>query len=144
MRSVCGLVFLLILPSALWAQREPCLTGADTPDCGIQVVFNPPLKAPDNDIVTVPSELTVDVPLRLKPTKLRVNSGPAGTQVSEFKPLAETAHYKKGKGVAQFRMEINDCPPNGGVLTIDILTSRLPYPIAVNSKPFECRQHTSQ
>lgn len=141
------LVLMLVLSAVanLRAQREPCLTGAESPDCGIKVVLNPPLQSADENIISVPNEITIDVPLRLHPTKVQLNSGPIETAGGEqFKLFAETGHYKKVGSLARFQLEINRCPgPNDG-LVFSVLSPRLPYAIVVNSKPLECRQRGEQ
>ena len=142
------LFYGFVLSSAIavnaWAQMEPCLTGIDTQGCGIKVTMNPPLNVAGEKIFWVPNEITVDVPMRLHPTKVQLKSGAAGTETAEsFKPLVESAHYKKTSGLARFQMEVKNCPGSDSALELYIITPKLPYPIAVNYQPFECKQRES-
>ena|SRR5271165_351935 len=140
MRAACALMIVLIGRASMWAQREPCLARTDSPDCGIRITLNPPPKEPDENVIWVPNEVTIDVPLRLHATKVQLNTGAAGTGIDQFKLLAETKHYKKVDGVARFLVEIKSCPQADSSFVFDILSERLPYPVTVNSKPFECKQ----
>jgi hypothetical protein len=144
MRFVCGLMLWLVAAANLWAQREPCLAATDIPDCGIKIIVNPPLKPPDENVIWAPSEVTIDVPLRLHPSKVRLNSAPTGSDVAEFKLFAETARYKKVDSFARYQMEIKNCPEGDNGFVFNILSPRLPYPIVVNSKPFECKQRATK
>ncbi len=140
-RIFCGLTLWLVVGASLWAQSEPCLAGVDSPGCGIKITMNPPLKSPDENILWVPNEITIDVPLRLHATKVQLKSGPTGTAVADaFKPFAETAHYKKAGGLARFELQIKSCPEADNAFLFYIFPAHLPYPIAVNSQPFECEQ----
>ncbi len=127
----------------MWGQNEPCLVGTDNPDCGIKITLNPPPKAPDENVMWVPNEVTIDAPLRLHATKVQLNTGAAGTAVDQFKLFAETAHYKKVDGVARFQVQIKSCPKADSGFVFEILSARLPYPLTVNAKPFECKQRTN-
>jgi hypothetical protein len=134
-------MLLSIAAVASWAQMEPCLTGIETQGCGIKVMMNPPLNLSDEKVFWVPNEITVEVPMRLHPTKVQLKSGPAGTETAEsFKALVESAHYKKVSGSARFQMEVKNCPGADNALELYIITPKLPYPIAVNYQPFECKQ----
>lgn len=141
MRAACVLMLLVTAAASMWAQREPCLAGTDSPDCGIRITLNPPPTEPDGNIIWVPNEVTIDVPLRLHATKVQLNTGASGTEIGQFKLFAETAHYKKVDGLARFQVKIKSCPQADSGFMFDILSARLPYPMAVNSKPFECKQH---
>ena len=136
MRSFCGMVLLLAASTMLWAQREPCLAGIDSPDCGIKVTLDPPLSG---NILPVPNEVTIEVPMRLHPSKIQLNNGPIGGVADDFKLLAETSHYKKVKGVARFKMAIKSCPETAPAFEFYIIAPHFPYPIAVNAAPYECK-----
>ena len=140
MRFLCGLALLSTATITAFAQMEPCLTGIDTQGCGIKVTMNPPLNLADEKVFWVPNEITVEVPMRLHATKVQLKSGPAGTEVGDlFKPLVESAKYKKTGGLARFQMEVKNCPGSDKALELYIITPKLPYPIAVNYQPFECK-----
>jgi hypothetical protein len=142
MRLFCGLMLLLVCMPNAWAQREPCLAGTDSPDCGIRITMSPPLKSPDDNTFWVPNEITIDVPLRLHPTKVQLMSGPTGTEVADaFKLFAETARYKKVGNSARFQLEIKNCPGVDNALEFLIASPKLPSPIVVNYQPLECQQH---
>lgn len=136
MRCVCGLMLLLACSTVLWAQREPCLTGIDTPGCGIKITLDPPLSG---NVLPVPNQVTIDVPMRLHPAKIQLNDGPIGGVADDFKPFAETTHYKKVKGVARFQLEITSCPEAANAFEFYIIAPHFPYPIAVNAAPYECK-----
>lgn len=142
MRIACGLVLFLAATTTLWGQMEPCLAGADSPDCGIKVVVAPPPEPPDENVIWAPSEVTIDVPLRMHPTKIQLNAGPAGTEAATFKSVAATTHYKKVGNVARFQVQIKSCPEGDNLLVFNIVSPRLPYPLAANPKLFECKQKT--
>jgi len=145
MRFCFGLLALLLTTATLWAQREPCLAGVDTPECGIKITMNPPATAPDENVLWVPNEITVDVPMRLHPSKVELKSGPAAAEGADtFKPIAETTHYKKTEGVARFRFDIKSCPGSDNALQFEIVAPRLPYPITVNRQPLECKQRAAK
>ncbi len=145
MRICCGLVLALAAACSMWAQREPCLTGTDTPGCGITITMNPPLKLPEENTFWVPNAITIDVPLRLRPTKVQLNSGPAGTQAAaNFKLFAQARHYTKRGGLARFQIDVKDCPGADNAFEVYIFSAHLPYPIATNYQPFECKQRTAR
>jgi len=107
--------------------------------------MNPPLKLPDEKIFWVPNQITIDVPLRLHPTKVQLKSGPTGTEIADqLKLFAETAKYKKAGGSVRFQLEIKDCPGVADAFTFFIVAPRLPYPIVVNYQGFECKQRASK
>lgn len=143
MRAVCVLMLLVAGAISVWGQNEPCLVGTDSPDCGIKITLNPPSQAPDENAIWVPNEVTIDAPLRLHATKVQATTGTAGTAVDQFKLFAEAAHYKKVEGVARFKVQIKSCPQADSSFVFQILTARLPYPLTVNPKPFECKQHAN-
>ncbi|HLI62381.1 MAG TPA: hypothetical protein VKV05_03195 [Terriglobales bacterium] len=136
MRFFCGMMLLLAAATNLWAQREPCLTGIDSPDCGIKITLNPPLSG---NILPVPNKITIEVPMRLHPAKIQLNSGPMDGVAGDFKPFLETTHYKKVKGAARFQMEIKSCPETDNAFEFYIIAPHFPYPFAVNSAPYECK-----
>ena len=142
MRIAFALVLFLAAAANLWAQMEPCLAGTDSPDCGIKVVVTPTPEPPDENVIWAPSEVTVDVPLRMHPAKIQLNAGPAGTEAATFKSVAVSTHYKKVGNVARFQMQIKSCPEGDNLLVFNILSPRLPYPLAANPKLFECKQKT--
>ncbi len=144
MRFVCGLVLLLVGALNLWAQNEPCLAGTDSPDCGIKITLNPPINTPDENIIWVPNEITIDAPLRLHATKVQLDVAPVGTQSPEqFKLLSETKHFKKVEGSERFHLDLKSCPELNAGLVFYVVSPRLPYAIVVNPKPFECKQRVS-
>lgn len=143
MRAVWALMVVVASAASMWAQREPCLLGADSPDCGIKITMDPASKAPDDNAISVPNEVTIDVPLRLHATKVQLNAGATEEGSDQFKLLAETAHYKKVNGVARFRVQIKSCPQADSSFVFYVLSPRLPYAIMANTKPFECKQPTN-
>ena len=137
MRLLCCLTFLVGMALNASAQMEPCLSGVDTPGCGIKITLDPPI---EGNILTAPNQVTVDVPMRLHPTKVQLSSGPSGTQVADkFTLVAEAAHYKKVNGHARFTLELKSCPENGDAFIYYIYAPRLPYPLYVNSEAFQCK-----
>jgi hypothetical protein len=145
MRVYCCLMLLLAMATIARAQREPCLTGFDAPGCGIKVTMDPPLNLSGENVFWVPNQITVDVPMRLKASKVALNSGPAGTQVADqFKPFVEAAHFKKTSGVERFHMQIKSCPGNDNAFELYIVSPKLPYPLAANYQPFECKERAAK
>jgi len=133
-------MLLLLAPAIGAAQNEPCLAGTDSADCGIKVSLNPPISSSDQ-VLQVPNEITVDVPLRLHATKVVVLSGPTGTSVADaFKPLAEIKNFKKVDGNSRFKTQMKDCPGSDNALEVSVYSPRFPYPLTVNIQPFECKQ----
>src|SRR5215469_11510815 len=140
MRLYCSLMLLMVRVTTLWGQNEPCLAGADTPECGIKVTVNPPL-SPTENILWVPNEITIDVPQRLHAARVVLLSGPTGTAAAEaFKPLAEAKNYKKVDGNARFKIPVKDCPGSDTALEVGIYSQRFPYPLTLNIQPFQCKQ----
>src|SRR5215470_8655940 len=80
---IAGLLMLqLSMAYATGQQNTPREQKACTehPDsCGIVVAFNPPI----DDALFVPNEVTVDVPLELRATKVIVSSYPRGTGMGD-------------------------------------------------------------
>lgn len=103
MRIACGLVLFLAATTTLWGQMEPCLAGADSPDCGIKVVVAPPPEPPDENVIWAPSEVTIDVPLRMHPTKIQLNAGPAGPKPRRSSQLPRPHTTKKSATLRVFR-----------------------------------------
>jgi hypothetical protein len=133
-------MLLLATATIARAQVEPCLTGADSPGCGIKITMNPPLNSSDN-ILLVPNEIIVDVPMRIHAAKVALLSGPTGTGTTDlFKPVAEAKNYKKVNGNTRFKMQVKDCPGTDNAFQVNIYSPRLPYPLAVNVQPFQCKQ----
>jgi len=144
MRICCCLTLLLASVTITAAQNEPCLAGTDTPECGIKVTMTPALN-PDEHVLWVPNEITVDVPLRLHAAKVGVLSSPAGAASAEaFKPVAETKNYKKVEGNARFKVPVKECPGSDTVLAINIYSPRFPYPLTVNVQPIQCKPGASK
>lgn len=144
MRLLCWLMLLVTTSAIAWAQNEPCLAGTDSPDCGIKITLNPPMNTPDENIIWVPNEITIDAPLRLHATKVQLDIAPVGAQSTEqFKLLSETKHFKKVEGSERFHLELKSCPELNAGLVFYVASPRLPYAIVVNSKPFECKQRVS-
>ncbi len=144
MRFYCCLMLLLATAAIARAQREPCLTGADSPDCGIKITMNPPVSTSDNGF-SVPNEITIDVPMRIKAAKVALLSGPAGAGSSDqFKPVAEVKNYKKVEGNERFKMQVKDCPGTDNAFEFAIYSPRFPYPLTVNQQAFQCKQGASK
>ncbi len=140
MRFYCCLMLLLATAMIARAQREPCLTGADSPGCGITIAMNPPLSTSDN-ILSVPNEITIDVPMRIHAAKIALLSGPAGTGTADlFKTVAEVRSYKKVGGNTRFKIQVKDCPGTDNAFDVNIYSPRLPYPLVINVQPFQCKQ----
>lgn len=138
-RRIWIVVFLFAFAANLAAQMEPCLTGADAPGCGIKVTMNPPVEAAGN-VLSVPNQITVDVPQRLHATRVQLKSGPTGTEVADmFKPFAETKHFKKVDGVERFELDIKSCPGADNAFQFYVFTPKLPYPLTMNYQPFMCK-----
>src|SRR5215471_13588860 len=108
-----AIVAIIIASATLaLAQNEPCLTGAENPDCGIKAPFNPPLS--DEKIFQVPNEIVVEVPARLKATKVTVTSGAAGSQ--NLQQFAESTKPKKAGHNTIFTIAIPSCTGIGSAL----------------------------
>ena len=138
MRIAC-LTLLLAAVTTASAQNEPCLAGVDSPGCGIAVTMNPPLSASDQ-VLSVPNEITIDVPSRLRAARVVLLSGPTGTGVADaFKPFAEVKNYKKVGGNERFKIQVKDCPGSDNAFEVNIYSQRLPYPLVVNVQPFQCK-----
>lgn len=142
MRIFCGLM-LLLTATVAWAQSEPCLAGIDSPGCGIRITTNPPV-APDENTLWVPNQVTVEVPMRIRVTKVQVKSGPSGTATSNFKMLTEAAHFKKVDGMEHFVMEIQGCPGTDNAFEISIVSPKFPYPLGGTLGPFACKPRSAK
>lgn len=139
MRFYCCLMALLATATIARAQMEPCLTGADSPDCGIKITMNPPVSTTDN-ILSVPNEVTIDVPMRIKAAKVALLGAPAGSgSADQFKPVQEVKNYKKSEGNARFKMQVKDCPGGDNMFEFAIYSPRFPYPLVVNQQPYQCK-----
>jgi hypothetical protein len=137
LRIYCCLMLLLAAATIAHAQMEPCLTGADSPGCGIKITMNPPL---NGNILSAPNEITVDVPMRIRAAKVALLSGPSGSGTTDqFKPVAEVKNFKKVEGNARFKMQVKDCPGTDDALAFAIYSPRFPYPLVVNQQPFQCK-----
>jgi hypothetical protein len=138
------LMLWLVTATGARAQSEPCLAGTDSPDCGIKVTMNPPFGTSEN-VFWVPNEITIDVPMRIRATRVVLRSGPSGTGVSDaFKTLAETKRYEKAGGVARFKISTKTCTGVENAFDVNIYSPRFPYPLTVNVQPFECKQVASK
>lgn len=145
MRYFCGLLLLLTSATALWAQREPCLAGTDSPDCGIKIAFNPPANFPEEKTLQVPNEVTIEVPIRFHATKVQLKTGAAGaTTADQFKVFVETARFKKAGNVVRFQMQLKDCPGTDDAFLFDIVAPKYPYPTVVKYEPVQCRKGDSK
>ena len=90
----------------------------------------------------VPNEVTVDVPLELRATKVIVQSYPRGTGVADIptEGLAGMHHFRKVGKYARFRGEINKCTDQGSV-EVDVLCKGFEhYPIRAYMLAVECTQ----
>jgi hypothetical protein len=115
-------MLLLSIPLTATAQQnkpwESELCKDYIGSCGILVTFNPPIK----DVLLVPNEVTVDVPLELgKVSKVVVSSYPLGTGVADIPSEGFVAmyHFQKVGKYARFRGEIKQCTDQGS-LTVDV------------------------
>lgn len=142
MRIYCCLMLLLATATIARAQMEPCLTGADSPGCGIKITMNPP--SSDN-VLSVPNEVTIDVPMRMHANKVALLSGPSGAAtMNQFKPVAEVKNFKKVEGNTRFKMQVKDCPGADTAVEFSIYTARYPYPLAANQQPYQCKQGSAK
>jgi hypothetical protein len=134
--KLLAIMAILAAPATLaWAQNEPCLTGADDPACGIKVTFSPPLS--DDKVLQVPSQIVVEVPARLKATKVTVTSGAAGSQ--SLQQIAEVVKPKKAGHATNFTLAIPSCSGIGSVLQVNIYSPKFPYPMVVGFQPITCK-----
>jgi hypothetical protein len=86
--------------------------------CGILVTFNPPL----GDVLLVPNEVTVDVPLELGAvSKVVVSSYPLGTEMGDVPSEGFGVMYRSEKvgKYARFIGHIKQCTDQGS-LTVDV------------------------
>jgi hypothetical protein len=142
MRIYCCLMLLLAAATIAHAQMEPCLTGADSPGCGIKITMNPPLSG---NLLSAPNEITVDVPMRIRAAKVALLSGPSGSGTGDqFKPVVEAKNFKKVDGNARFKMQVKDCSGTADAFEIAIYSPRFPYPLVVNQQPFQCKQSSAK
>ena len=142
MRLLCCCM-LLAGATIACAQMEPCLAGVQDPGCGIKITMNPPLHAGDN-VLSVPNEITIEVPQRIKPIRVAVLSGPTGGAAEQFKPFAEIKHSSKDGGNLRFKLEMKSCPGNDSALNFNIYSPKFPYPISVPVQPFVCKPQGGQ
>jgi hypothetical protein len=120
-------------------QKMSCLQ--DKVRCGIVVTFNPPL---DSDILLVPNQVTVDVPLELHPTNVFVSSYPRGTEVAECcssdsEDLATMSHFEKVGTYARFRGIIEKCPKQEDYEVLVYGKGFAHNPIKPDGSAIECR-----
>jgi hypothetical protein len=137
-RLLWTLLLLLGASASLWAQMEPCLAGVDTPQCGIKIALNPPSNSPEGNALSVPNEITVDVPVRIKAAKVQLNAGPKGAQASDFKPVTEAAKFKKVGNVERFHLKLDSCPAGDNTFQFKIVSPKFPYPITIE-REYECK-----
>ncbi|HZP23775.1 MAG TPA: hypothetical protein VFB04_10025 [Terriglobales bacterium] len=142
-RLLWALLFSLGGAVSVWAQMEPCLAGADMPQCGIKIALDPPPNPPDGNALSVPNEITVEVPSRIKATKVQLSSGPKGAQASDFKPVTEAAKFKKAGNVERFRLKVENCPAGMESLQFKVISPKFPYPITID-REYECNGRTGQ
>ncbi len=124
-------------------QEKPCQVD---PGCGIVVTFNPPFNA-DEDVLLVPNEVTVDVPLELQPTEVGVETYPLGTQVADipYEPLAKMTRFQKTGKYARFRGVVEKCPEEDGGLEVYVLRRKLrQYPLRPWGGAIGCREIESK
>lgn len=144
MRVYCSLMLLLAAATIAHAQMEPCLAGIDSAGCGIKVAMNPPLSTSDN-ILSVPNEIIIDVPMRIRATKVALLSGPSDSgSADQLKPVAEVKNFKKVEGNARFKIQVKNCPGADSAFELAIYSPRLPYPLVVNQQPFQCKQASAK
>jgi hypothetical protein len=108
--------------------------------CGILVTFNPPL----GDVLLVPNEVTVDVPLELGTvTRVVVSSYPLGTEMGDVPSEGFVAMYRSHKvgKYARFTGEIRKCTDQGS-LTVDVYFKGFErYPMSAGvGGAIECEQ----
>ena len=97
-------------------KSKPCKEHIGS--CGILVTFNPPLK----DVLLVPNEVTVDVPLELgEVSKVVVSSYPLGTGVADIPSEGFGVMYRSQKvgNYARFIGHIKQCTSQGS-LAVDV------------------------
>jgi len=116
--------FLLVLSLGLAAtaqQNEPWkskLCQEHVGSCGILVTFNPPL----GDVLLVPNEVTVDVPLELGTvSRVIVSSYPLGTEMGDVpsEGFVEMDRSYKVGNYERFTGGIRKCTGQGS-LTVDV------------------------
>jgi len=137
-------LFLLALAAAAQQkssrQEKPCIQD---PGCGIVVSFNPPFRV-DEGILLVPTEVTVDVPLELQPTRVGVQTYPLGTEVADgpYEVLAEISRFQKAGKYARFRGLIEKCPKEeeGGIEVYVLRKKFKQYPLRPWGGAIECRE----
>lgn len=140
------LLLLLLLMGAcvtLSAQMEPCLAGTDTPQCGIKISLTPPSSAPDDHLLRAPNDITVDVPVRIKATKVQLSSGPKGAQASDFKLVTEAVKFKKAGNVERFQLKVEGCPAADNAFQFKIISPKFPYPLTIE-REYECKPGSGQ
>ena len=138
MRLLWVLLLSLGASVSLWAQMEPCLAGADTPQCGIKITLNPLSNPPDANTLSVPNEITVDVPVRIKAATVQLNVGPKGAQPSDFKLATEAAKFKKAGNVERFHLKVASCPAGDDTFQFKIVSPKFPYPITIE-REYACK-----
>lgn len=118
---VAGMWLLLSMECTATAQNAPWkseLCKEHIASCGIVVTFNPRLE----DVLLVPNEVTVDVPLELgKVSKVVVSSYPLGTDVADIPSEGFAVMYRSQKvgKYARFNGDIKQCTDQGS-LTVDV------------------------
>jgi hypothetical protein len=144
-RCIAGLLIVLLsmAHSATAQQNDPWkskLCKEHMGGCGILVTFNPPLK----DVLLVPNQVTVDVPLELgKVSKVVVSSYPLGTGMGDVPSEGFAVMYRSHKvgNYARFSGEIKKCTDQGS-LTVDVFFEGFErYPISAGvGGAVECEQ----
>ena len=141
---------MLLFSTALTAaaqQKNPMDNKACKQDpwrCGVVVTFDPPFDGAAG-VLLVPNKVTVDVPLELQPTEVRVTTYPLGTGVADqpSEGLAETSRFQKTGNYARFRVVVEKCPreETAGGLEISVWRKTFKqYPLRPWGGAYECRQ----
>jgi hypothetical protein len=118
--------------------RESKLCKEDPGTCGIIVTFKPPI----GDVLLVPNDVTVDVPLELHPTAVIVQSYPLGTGVADIPPegFAAMHGFQKVGKYARFRGGIKKCTEQTSVEVLVVCKGFEHYPITAYGGAIECMQ----
>ena len=112
--------------------------------CGIRVTFNPPIE----DVLSVPNQVTVDVPLELgKVSQVVVSSYPRGTGMGDVPSedfVAMDRSHKVGN-YARFTGEIRKCTSQGS-LSVDVFFKGFErYPMSAGvGGAIECEQRCTK
>lgn len=107
------------------SETKPCLEHPGW--CGIVAKFNPPL----DGTLLAPNEVTVDVPLELRPIRVVVASYPLGTGVEDepSKGFIEMHTFQKVGNYARFRGTITKCSGQDSLEVLVFCKGSERYPI---------------